>query len=156
MLRWSNLLPFDRFSSLASIEQDCRKSFHCLAVACVETCMQSKRKFPNVNIVSKKAIIREKKQQHQKIEWNWWPILHFFFAMKIKRKKEIKNGTYRTDNLTRIFSIVADCPCDVKSMMTSQRASGNGVNCPCTVGVTIQSSISPEKWKQFRLYQSIR
>lgn len=48
------------------------------------------------------------------------------------------------DSLTRIFSIVADCPCDVKSMMTSQRASGNGVNCPCTVGVTIQSSISPE------------
>lgn len=38
---------------------------------------------------------------------------------------------------------MADCPCAVKSMMTSQRASGSGVNCPCAVSVTIQSSISP-------------
>lgn len=50
---------------------------------------------------------------------------------------------YRNVNLTLIFSIAADCPCDVKSMMTSQRASVRGVNCPWVVGVTIQSSISP-------------
>lgn len=62
--------------------------------------------------------------------------------------KKAFSKTHRTDNLTRIFSIVADCPSDVKSMMTSQRASGNGVNCPCTVGVTMQSSISPESRKK--------
>lgn len=57
---------------------------------------------------------------------------------------------YLTDNLMRIFSIVADCPCDVKSMMTSQRASGNGVNCPCGVGITMQSSMSPAMHKNQR------
>lgn len=47
------------------------------------------------------------------------------------------------DKLTLIFSIVAEWPCDVKSIITSQRASGKGVNCPCTVGVMMQSSMSP-------------
>lgn len=43
----------------------------------------------------------------------------------------------------RMFSIVADWPWDVSSMITSQSASVRGVNCVCTIGVTIQSSISP-------------
>lgn len=59
--------------------------------------------------------------------------------------KIIIKNTYRIINLTLIFSIVADCPVAVKSIITSQSASVKGVNCPCGVGVTIQSSISPEK-----------
>lgn len=53
---------------------------------------------------------------------------------------------YRIDKFTRIFSSVAECPCDVNSIIISQSASGNGVNCPCAVGATIQSSMSPENY----------
>lgn len=55
-----------------------------------------------------------------------------------------------------MFSIVADCPCVVKSMITSQRASGNGVNCVCMVGWTMQSSMSPKnKQNEKRKIRSI-
>lgn len=49
----------------------------------------------------------------------------------------------RIDKFVRICSSVAECPCDVNSMIISQSASGNGVNCPCAVGARMQSSMSP-------------
>lgn len=44
-----------------------------------------------------------------------------------------------------IVSSVADWPCDVRSIMTSQMASVKGVNWVCWIGVTMQSSMSPAK-----------
>lgn len=66
-------------------------------------------------------------------------------------------SSYRCVNLVRMFSIVAECPWAVRSMITSQSASGSGVNWPCIVGITMQSSMSPAKaqnaWKVSRRAQ---
>jgi hypothetical protein len=42
-----------------------------------------------------------------------------------------------------IVSKVAEWPCDVRSIITSQIASVKGVNWVCWIGATIQSSMSP-------------
>lgn len=49
----------------------------------------------------------------------------------------------RTANNFLVVSIVADWPCDVRSIMTSQTASVNGVNWVWEIGVIMQSSMSP-------------
>lgn len=121
--QWNILSPFDRFSVPASAEPNCRRSFRCLVAAYAKTCRQI------MGIVSDMFTIGATADADDA-------------ADSLRQISQITH-TYRTDNFTRIFSMVADCPCEVKSMMTSQRASGNGVNCPWTVGVTMQSSISP-------------
>lgn len=63
---------------------------------------------------------------------------------------------YLVDSFTRIFSMVADWPCDVKSMIMSHKASGNGVNWPCTVGATIQSSMSPAIQSKYHQHKFFR